>query len=140
MALTSLSENPNYLVWEENRATDEIRPDSIATQYYDRVGFTVTDVCASYRRHCFRKELVVDRNLKLHMDMDEGLKRIDELGEIRDALQGHTTGLAQSMYVIATNIGKIPLMPDYCIVDKNDDEYTLRNYKGQVTTLPNIAE
>ncbi len=59
---------------------------------------------------------------------------------IRDALRGHTTGLAQPMYVIATNIGKIPLMPDYYIVDKNEKEYTLRNYKGQTTTLPNIPE
>jgi len=59
---------------------------------------------------------------------------------IRDALRGHTTGLAQPMYVIATNIGKIPLMPDYYIVGKTDQEYTLRNYKGQYTTLPNIPE
>lgn len=44
------------------------------------------------------------------------------------------------MYVIATNIGKIPLMPDYYIVGKNEQEYRLRNYKGQHTTLPNIPE
>jgi lysine 2,3-aminomutase len=280
---------PNYLIWKENRATDEVRPDSIARQYYDRVAFTVTDVCANYCRHCFRKELVVDRDLKLRMDVDEGLDWIREHGEvrdvlvtggdpfilsderieylirklreiphiemirfgtrtpivlphrinqglmkvlsgyhkvpiwvntqcnhpneiteqtaqtvydllscgvnvgnqavllkginddvetfrklhqkllavrirpyyvfycepapgidhfrtpvekgaelIRDALRGHTTGLAQPMYVIATNIGKIPLMPDYYIVDKNEKEYTLRNYKGEMTTLPNI--
>ena len=30
-------------------------------------------------------------------------------------LRIHITGLAQPMYVIATNIGKIPLMPDYYI-------------------------
>jgi len=42
------------------------------------------------------------------------------------------------MYVIATNIGKIPLMPDYYIVGKTEQEYALRNYKGQCTTLPNI--
>jgi lysine 2,3-aminomutase len=59
---------------------------------------------------------------------------------IRDALRGHTTGLAQPMYVIATNIGKIPLMPDYYLVDKNEKEYTLRNYKGEITTLPNIPD
>lgn len=57
---------------------------------------------------------------------------------IRDALRGHTTGLAQPMYVVATNMGKIPLMPDYYIQDKNSDSYTLRNYRGCVTTLPNI--
>jgi lysine 2,3-aminomutase len=57
---------------------------------------------------------------------------------IRDAIRGHTTGLAQPMYVIATNIGKIPLMPDYYIMDKNEKEYTLRSYKGETTTLPKI--
>jgi len=282
---------PNYLIWKENRATDEIRPDSIARQYYDRIAFTVTDVCANYCRHCFRKELVVDRDLKLRMDVEEGLDWIREHEEIRDvlvtggdpfilsderieylilklreiphiemirfgtrtpivlphritqglmkvlskyhrvplwvntqcnhpneitektaqavydllscgvnvgnqavllkginddvetfrklhqkllvvrirpyyvfycepapgidhfrtpvekgaelirdALRGHTTGLAQPMYVIATNIGKIPLMPDYYIVDKNEKEYTLRNYKGEITTFPNIPD
>jgi lysine 2,3-aminomutase len=59
---------------------------------------------------------------------------------IRDAIRGHTTGLAQPMYVIATNIGKVPLMPDYYIVEKKPDEYVLRNYKGELTTLPNIPE
>ena len=59
---------------------------------------------------------------------------------IRDAIRGHTTGLAQPMYVIATNIGKIPLMPDYYIVDKNAEEYTLKNYKGQITQWPNMPE
>ncbi|UCE82623.1 MAG: KamA family radical SAM protein [Deltaproteobacteria bacterium] len=282
---------PNYLIWKENRDTDEVRPDSIARQYYDRIAFTVTDMCANYCRHCFRKELVVDRDLKLRMDVEEGLAWIRDHEEIRDvlitggdpfilsdekveylirklreiqhiemirfgtrtpivlphritgglkkvlsgnhkvpvwvntqcnhpneitektaeavydllscgvnvgnqavllkgvnddvetfrklhqkllavrirpyyvfycepapgidhfrtpvekgaelirdALRGHTSGLAQPMYVIATNIGKIPLMPDYYIVDKNEKEYTLRNYKGEMTTLPNIPE
>ena len=53
----------NYLVWKENRATDEERPDSIARQYRDRVAFTVTQTCGIYCRHCFRKELVVDGSL-----------------------------------------------------------------------------
>ena len=282
---------PNYLIWKENRDTEEVRPDSIARQYHDRIAFTVTDVCANYCRHCFRKELVVDRDLKLRMDVDEGIDWIQEHNEIRDvlitggdpfilsddkieyiirklreiphlemirfgtrapivlpqritdglkkilspyhriplwintqcnhpnelteetaravydlltcgvnvgnqavllkginddvdtfrklhqklltvrirpyyvfycepapgidhfrtpvekgaelirdAIRGHTTGLAQPMYVIATNIGKIPLMPDYYIVDKNETEYTLRNYKGQETQWPNIPE
>ena len=52
---------------------------------------------------------------------------------IRDALRGHTTGLAHPMYGLATNIGKIPLMPDYYIVDKNDKEYTLKNHLGETT-------
>lgn len=295
--IPSLKERENrygikdYLIHKENRATGESRPDSIARQYDDRIAFTVTDMCANYCRHCFRKELVVDRELQLRFDVAEGLSWIEEHKEIRDvlvtggdpfilsddkieylirklreiphlqmirfgtrtpivlpqritenlkrvlagfhkvpiwvntqcnhakeiteetaravydllscgvnvgnqavllkgindnvdsfkalhqkllsirirpyyvfycepapgidhfrtpvekgaelirdALRGHTTGLAQPMYVIATNIGKIPLMPDYYIVGKNEQEYRLRNYKGQHTTLPNIPE
>jgi lysine 2,3-aminomutase len=281
----------SYLVWKENRDTDEVRPDSIARQYRDRIAFTVTDVCASYCRHCFRKELVVDRDLKLHFDVKEGLRWIREHREIRDilitggdpfvlsdekiaylvqklreidhvemirfgtrtpivlphritdglkkilshyhripiwvntqcnhpkeitektartvydllccgvnvsnqavllkginddietfrelhqkllavrirpyyvfycesapgidhfrtpvekgarlirdALHGHTTGLAQPMYVIDTNIGKIPLMPDYHLIEKTEKEYKLRNYQGIETSIPNIPE
>lgn len=281
----------DYLMWKENRATEEVRPDSIARQYQDRIAFTVVEMCGIYCRHCFRKELVVDQDLKLRFDVEEGLvwlkehpevrdvlitggdplllsdekleylvakireiphvemirfgsrlpivlphritpglqkaiggfhkvpvwintqcnhpKEITEKTEkavydllscginvgnqavllkgindnvptfrklhqkllqtrirpyyvfycepapgidhfrtpvekgaelIRDAIRGHTTGLAQPMYVLATNIGKIPLMPDYYIVDKNDKEYTLRNYQGQTTKIPNIPE
>lgn len=281
----------NYLIWKENRDTDEVRPDSIARQYHDRVAFTVTDVCVNYCRHCFRKELVVDRELQLRMDVEEGLEWIREHKEIRDvlvtggdpfvlsdqkieyiikklreiphlqmirfgtrapivlphritpglkkilspyhkipiwintqcnhpneitektaeavfglltcgvnvgnqavllkginddvetfrelhqkllrvrirpyyvfycepapgidhfrttvekgaelirdAIRGHTTGLAQPMYVIATSIGKIPLMPDYYIKGKDEKEYTLENYKGITTKWPNMPE
>ncbi len=281
----------NYLIWKENRATEEVRPDSIARQYHDRIAFTVLEVCCNYCRHCFRKELVVDQDLKLRFDVEEGLAWIAEHKEIRDvlitggdplllsddklayliaklremphiemirigsrlpivlphriteglkkaiggfhkipvwintqcnhpkeiteetakavyelmscginvgnqavllkginddvdtfrelhqkllrtrirpyyvfycepapgidhfrtpvekgaelirdALRGHTTGLAQPMYVLATKIGKIPLMPDYYIADKNEKEYTLRNYKGEITKIPNIPE
>jgi len=281
----------NYLIWKENRATEEVRPDSIARQYHDRIAFTVTEICANYCRHCFRKELVVDQELSLRMDVDEGLKWISEHEEIRDvlitggdpfllsdekieylirnlreishvqmirfgtrtpivlpqritdglktilspyhkvpiwintqcnhpkeitehtakavfdllscginvgnqavllkginddpetfrslhqkllsvrirpyyvfycepapgidhfrtpvekgaelirdAIRGHTTGLAQPMYVIATNIGKIPLMPDYYIKGKDEKEYTLLNYKGETVKWPNIPE
>jgi len=282
---------PNYLVWKENRDTDEIRPDSIARQYHDRIAFTVTDMCANYCRHCFRKELVVDRDLKLRFDVEEGLQWIREHREIRDilitggdpfilsddkieyiiqklraidhiemirfgtrtpivlphritdglrkilsgyhrvpiwvniqcnhpkeitekaaravydllacgvnvsnqvvllkeinddvdtfrelhqkllairirpyyvfycepvsgidhfrtsvekgaelirdALRGHTTGLAQPMYMIDTNIGKIPLMPDYYAVEKTPKEYKLRNYQGLCTSIPNTPK
>jgi lysine 2,3-aminomutase len=281
----------NYLIWKENRATEEVRPDSIARQYHDRVAFTVIESCGNYCRHCFRKELVVDQNLQLRFDVDEGLTWIAEHPEvrdvlitggdpllladdkleylitklreiphiemirigsrlpivlphriteglkkaiggfhkvpvwintqcnhpkeitektaqavydllscginvgnqavllkginddvdtirelhqkllririrpyylfycepapgidhfrtpvekgaelIRDAIRGHTTGLAQPMYVLATNIGKIPLMPDYYIVDKDKRHYTLKNYKGETTKIPNILE
>ena len=59
---------------------------------------------------------------------------------IRDALRGHTTGLAQPMYVLATNIGKIPLMLDYYMIDKNEREYELRNHQGKTIRIPNIPE
>jgi lysine 2,3-aminomutase len=282
---------PDYLIWKENRSGGEKRPDAIARQYRDRIAFTVTDVCANYCRHCFRKELVVDRDLKLRMDVEEGLQwiagheevrdvlvtggdpfllsddkieyvirklreiphlemirfgtrapvvlphRITEglknilspfhrvpiwvntqcnhpkeltdltaravydlltcgvnVGNqavllkgvnddvetfrelhqkllrvrirpyyvfycepapgidhfrtpvekgaelIRDAIRGHTTGLAQPMYVIATNVGKVPLMPDYYIEGVTEKEYLLVNYKGEKTTIPNIPE
>lgn len=281
----------DYLVWKENRATEEIRPDSIARQYRDRVAFTVTQTCGVYCRHCFRKELVVDGDLKLDFNVDEGLDWIAEHPEvrdvlvtggdpfllsdeqleylirklrefphiemirfgtrvpvvlpqritpelkkilgayhrvpiwvntqcnhpkeitaatakavfellscgvnignqavllkginddvetfrelhqklltvrikpyyvfycepapgidhfrtpvekgaelIRDALRGHTTGLAQPMHVIATNIGKIPLMPDYYIAGKNDENYHLQNHKGETTSIPNMPD
>ncbi len=281
----------NYLVYKENRSNEEKRPDTIARQYYDRIAFTVMNTCANYCRHCFRKELVVDKSLQLHFDIDQGLEWIREHSEIRDvlvtggdplllsdekieyivrklreiphiqmirfgsrlpvvlpqritaklqkvlggfhkvpiwlntqcnhakeiteqtaravydllscgvnvgnqavllkginddlksfkdlhqklltirirpyyvfynepapgidhfrtpiekgaelirdSLRGHTTGLAQPMYVVATNIGKIPLMPDYYIINRGEKEYTLKNYKGQLTTLPNIPE
>ncbi|MEA1985176.1 MAG: KamA family radical SAM protein [Euryarchaeota archaeon] len=295
--IPSLKEKTNkygmqdYLVWKENRDTDEVRPDSIARQYRDRVAFTVSQQCGIYCRHCFRKELIVDEDLKLDFNVDEGLdwirqhteirdvlitggdpfllsdekieyiieslrdiphiemirfgsrtpivlphritdglkkvlggyhkvpiwlntqcnhpKEITELTNravydllscgvnvgnqavllkginddvqtirelhqklltirvkpyylfycepapgidhfrtpvekgaelIRDGLRGHTTGLAQPMYVIATNIGKIPLMPDYYIVGKDEEKYTLRNHKGQLTEIPNMPE
>ena len=59
---------------------------------------------------------------------------------IRDGIRGHTTGLAQPMYVIATRVGKVPLMPDYYIVKKDKKEYTLKGYRGDTVTMPNISE
>ena len=76
----------DYLVWKENRATEEQRPDCIARQYKDRIAFTVTQVCGIYCRHCCRKELVVDKDLKLSFEVDEGLQWIAEHPEVRDIL------------------------------------------------------
>jgi lysine 2,3-aminomutase len=59
---------------------------------------------------------------------------------IRDAIRGHTTGLAQPIYVVATRIGKITLMPYYGFVDKSDRTYRIKNHEGEVITLPNIPE
>jgi lysine 2,3-aminomutase len=295
--IPSLEERQNrfgmkdYLLWKENRQTEEVRPDSIARQYQDRIAFTVSSVCANYCRHCFRKELVVDRELELRFDVDEGLdwirkhkevrdvlvtggdpflfsdehiaRLVDSLRRIphiqmirfgtrvpvvlpqritpglreaiggyrkvpvwintqfnhakeiteqsgravydlmqcgvvvsnqgvllkgindspeafkelhqklltirvrpyymfycepvpgvdhfrtplekgaeliRDCLQGHTTGLAAPRCVVATNIGKIPLMPDYYIAKRGETHYTLRNYAGETVEWPVIAE
>lgn len=49
-------------------------------------------------------------------------------------------GMAQSLHVVATNIGKIPLMPDYSIAAKKERQYTLRNHLGKTTSLTNISE
>jgi L-lysine 2,3-aminomutase len=76
----------DYLIWKENRATEEQRPDSIARQYRDRVAFTVTQNCGIYCRHCFRKELVVDGDLKLDFNVDDGLDWIAAHPEVRDVL------------------------------------------------------
>ncbi|MBC8555799.1 MAG: KamA family radical SAM protein [Candidatus Brocadiales bacterium] len=83
---------PNYLVIKENRektdrfGEDEKRPDSVARQYIDRVAFTITDVCPSYCRYCFRREAVIDKDLRLRFDVDEGLEWIRNHEEIRDVL------------------------------------------------------
>ena len=281
----------NYLVWKENRATDEVRPECIGRQYTDRVAFLVTDVCANYCRHCFRKELVVVRGLHFRFDLEEGIEWIREHTEvrdvlitggdpflladekleylirtlreidhvdmirfgtrapvvlphritpglmkvlggnhpkpiwintqvnhpreltdevrqavydlltcgvnvgnqavllkginddpetfrelhqklvhyrirpyyvfycepapgidhfrtpplkgaelIRDVLRGHTTGLATPLYCVATHIGKILLMPDYCITETTDEHLIVQNYKGEITKLPQIPE
>ncbi len=281
----------NYLVYKENRAGEEKRPDTIARQYNDRIAFTVVNICGVYCRHCFRKEMVVDKSLELRFDVDEGLEWIKEHNElrevlitggdplllpddrieyiirrlreiphietirfgsrlpvvlpqriteglkkvlgvyhkvpiwlntqcnhakeiteltakavwgllssgvnvgnqavllkginddkksfqelhqkllnirirpyylfylepapgidhfrtpiekgaelIRDTIRGHTSGLAQPMYVVATNIGKIPLMPDYYIKERGEKEYILENHYGELTTLPVIQD
>ncbi len=282
----------DYLMFKENRRDEaDIRPDAIGRQYKDRIAFTVTDRCGIYCRHCFRKEVVVDQEIQLRFDVDEGIAWISEHPEIRDVLitggdplmlsddkleylirklreiphiemirfgsrlpvvlpqritpglkrvlggfhrvpiwlntqvnhpkeitpqlahavydllscgvnvgnqmvllkgindddatfkklhlkllqarirpyyvfycepapgidhfrtsvergaelirdnlRGHTTGLAQPMYVLATNIGKIPLMPDYYIQEKTEEHYILKNHRGETTTIPNIPE
>jgi len=281
----------NYLEWKENRLDNEKRPECIARQYHDRIAFLVTDVCAMYCRHCFRKELVVVRGLRFRFDIEEGLKWIRDHKEIRDVLitggdpfvlsddkieylikkireidhiemirfgtrtpivlpqritpklkeilsgyhkvpiwintqcnhpkeitehtakavydllscgvnvgnqavllkginddaqtfqqlhqkllsirirpyylfycepapgidhfrtpiekgaelirdsiRGHTTGLANPFYVIATRIGKIQLSPYYSFVEKNETEYKIKNHKGEILTLPNIPD
>ncbi len=303
MVIPSMKENenkygiPNYLVFKENReATDRFgengkRPDCLARQYDDRIAFIVTDICASYCRYCFRREAVIDQELHLRFDVEEGLEWIREHEEIRDVLmtggdplmlsdeeneylidslrdiphiemirihtkmpntcphritknlleilgrehnipiwlnvhfshpteitdktkkviwdilraginvgnqgvllkginddvdtfkelhqkllsvrirpyymfhcqqapgidhfrtpiekgaelirdgiRGHTSGLAQPMYVISSNVGKIPLMPDYYILEKGEEEYKFRSYREDIAYLPNIPE
>lgn len=76
----------NYLIWKENRDNEENRPDTIARQYKDRVAFTVNQTCTIYCRHCFRKELVVNKDLRLNFDFEEGLEWISQHPEVRDVL------------------------------------------------------
>ncbi len=47
----------NYLIWKQDRATDEVRADSIARQYRDHIAFTVVETCGIYCRHCIHKLL-----------------------------------------------------------------------------------
>ncbi len=280
------SSDKNYLIWKENRASTEKRPDSIAKHYEDRIAFTVNDSCAIYCRYCLRKEMTIDKDMSLRLDVDEGLDWIRHHPEIRDvlvtggdpfylpdekiaylieqlrlinhvkmirfgtrvpvvlpqritpelckilsgyhrvpiwiniqcnhakeitgamakavydlsccgisvgnqmtllkginddietfkelhqqliqirvrpyyvywcepvpgtehfqtpiekgaelirdALQGHTTGLCRPHYVVGSNIGKIPITPDYYCVNKTDETYTLRNYQGKTTDI-----
>ncbi|MBF0152545.1 MAG: KamA family radical SAM protein [Magnetococcales bacterium] len=84
--LHNVSGMEGYLVWKENRSTQERRPDSIARQYRDRVAFAVTQVCGIYCRHCFRREMTIAKDLKLRLDIDEGLDWIRQHPEIRDVL------------------------------------------------------
>jgi len=76
----------DYLIWIENRSKDNNRPDTIARQYEDRIAFTVTNLCANYCRHCFRKEVVLEKKNRLNWDIDEGLAWIRDHKEIRDVL------------------------------------------------------
>jgi lysine 2,3-aminomutase len=73
--------------------------------------FTVVDVCAIYCRHCFRKELVVDKDLKLDFDVDEGLKWIAGHPEIRDVLITGGDPLLLSDEKLAYLIAKLREMP-----------------------------
>ena len=47
---------------------------------------------------------------------------------------------ANRAFGVVSNIGKIPLMPDYYIKGKDEKEYTLENYKGEITKWPNMPE
>lgn len=64
----------DYLVWKENRAADEIRPDSIAHQYHDRIAFTVIETCGIYCRHRFHKEVIVVQDLKITFLYSRGIR------------------------------------------------------------------
>ena len=41
--------------------------------------------------------------------------------------------------MIISNI-RVPLTPDYYIVDKNEKEYTLRKHKGETCKISNMPE
>jgi lysine 2,3-aminomutase len=63
---------------------------------------------------------------------------VERGAELIQALRGHTTGLAQPMYVLATKIGKINLGPSSSIIAQDEDSYTLRNHRGETINIPVI--
>jgi len=66
---------------------------------------------------------------------------VDKGLEIIYGLRGHTSGYAIPTYVIDApgGGGKIPLIPDY-LVEKNDKEVILKNYKGLTYSYPQCRE
>lgn len=58
-------------------------------------------------------------------DINKGL-------EIIRGLRGHTSGYAIPTFIVDTNIGKIPINPDY-IKSIDDEKIVFENYKGEVT-------
>ncbi len=60
--------------------------------------------------------------------------------ELIRALRGHTTGLAQPMYVLATKIGKINLGPGSSIVSRNESLYTVKNHRNETFSIPVVPE
>ena len=77
--------NEDYLLWKENRKDSSI-PDCIARQYNDRIAFLVSNVCSSYCRYCFRKEVILDSLINLYLSFDQGFSWIKNHPEIRDVL------------------------------------------------------
>ncbi len=75
---------PDFLSWVEQGAGDT--PDCIVKAYPDRAVFLVSTRCASYCRHCFRRELILKRGHRLRPDLDEGLRWLRDHPEIRDVL------------------------------------------------------
>ncbi|MBW2466211.1 MAG: KamA family radical SAM protein [Deltaproteobacteria bacterium] len=89
----SLAEKKNvygqedFLYKHENWDKEPDRPHSVARQYHDRVAFLVSQVCATYCRHCLRKEAIMEENkFGLRFDIEEGFQWIREHKEIRDIL------------------------------------------------------
>ncbi|MEW5908826.1 MAG: KamA family radical SAM protein [Thermodesulfobacteriota bacterium] len=70
---------------EYQRDTEDM-PGSILRKYPDRVAFLVTDRCAGYCRYCFRKDMVMNPDRRVRLNVDEGLRWIQKNREIRDVL------------------------------------------------------
>jgi lysine 2,3-aminomutase len=81
----NVSKGDDYLTHKENRVDTSI-PDCIARQYNDRIAFLVSNVCSSYCRYCFRKEAILDNELRLSLNINQGISWISKHPEIRDIL------------------------------------------------------
>ncbi|NMB44847.1 MAG: KamA family radical SAM protein [Firmicutes bacterium] len=55
--------------------------------------------------------------------------------DLIDHLQGYTTGLAVPQFIVDSPLGKIPLSRAK-LLELNDNHAVLRNYEGQVMTIP----
>ena len=75
---------PDFLAWVEQGA--EATPACILKAYPDRVVFLVSDRCASYCRHCFRRDLILCPGRRPRLEREEGLRWLREHTEIRDVL------------------------------------------------------
>jgi len=67
--------------------------------------------------------------------------RVEKGLEIIRALRGWTSGLAVPHFVIDTpgGGGKVPLLPEY-VVEINDQEVVMRNYRGEIYRYPQVPE
>ena len=84
--------------------------------------------------YLFRADFVKGTN-HFRTNVETGLEIIENLRE-------WTSGLAIPHYVIdaPSGGGKIPLIPDKYLVEKNDKKVVLRNYKNKLCEYPQVNE
>ncbi len=52
--------------------------------------------------------------------------------EISDALRGHTSGLANPLYVVDTPRGKVPILPRAGLVERDGDDVVLETFESRI--------